>query len=42
MFLCGSITFSAAILVYLRFKNRIETPASFLVGDVLETTYENK
>ncbi len=42
MFICGSITFAAATLVYLKFKNRIETPASFLVGDVLETTYENK
>lgn len=42
MFICGSITFAAATLVYLTFKNRIETPASFLVGDVLETTYENK
>ena len=42
MFICGSITFAAATLVYLKFKNQIETPASFLVGDVLETTYENK
>ncbi|MSV78727.1 MAG: MFS transporter, partial [Actinobacteria bacterium] len=42
MLVCGIITFTAAIVVYYKFKGRIETPASFLVGDVLETTYENK
>jgi MFS family permease len=40
--ICGSISLTAAAITYLKFKDRVEAPESFLVDDVLETAYEDK
>ena len=40
--ICGAISFTAALITYLKFKDRTEAPESFLVNDVLEAAYEDK
>ena len=40
--ICGAISFTAALITYLKFKDRTEAPQSFLVDDVLESAYEDK
>ena len=39
---CGSISFFAALITYMKFKNRSAAPESFAVADVLEAAYEDK
>jgi MFS family permease len=40
--ICGAISFTAALITYLKFKDRTQAPESFLVDDVLEAAYEDK
>ena len=40
--ICGAISFAAALITYLKFKDRTDAPESFLIDDVLEAAYEDK
>jgi MFS family permease len=40
--ICGAISFTAALITYLKFKDRTQAPESFLIDDVLEAAYEDK
>lgn len=40
--ICGAISFSAALLTYLRFRDRGAAPESFAVADVLDSAYDYK
>jgi MFS family permease len=40
--ICGLISLSAALITYLKFKDRGAAPQSFAVADVLEAAYEDK
>jgi len=40
--ICGGISFTAALLTYIRFRERGIAPESFAISDVLETAYEEK
>ena len=40
--ICGLISLLAAVITFVKFKDRGQEPASFAIADVLEPTYENK
>lgn len=40
--ICGAISFAAALLTFVRFRERGVAPESFAISDVLETAYEEK
>lgn len=42
MFICGTITATSGVIVYLWLKDRIGNPESYAIDDVLDTTYNDK
>ncbi len=42
MALCGAVTILAATTTYFIFRNKLSEPESYVIADVLESTYDNK